>query len=74
MPATGWPTAQPAAARPAWPTDTFFDRSKEIYFNGEAVQLLHQPNAHTDGDVIVFFRKSDVVVAGDIFVDDRRSR
>ena len=30
--------------------------------------MLHQPNAHTDGDIIVFFRKSDVVVAGDIFV------
>lgn len=52
----------------AWPTDTFFNESKEMYFNGEAVQLLYQPNAHTDGDVIVFFRKSDVVVAGDLFV------
>jgi cyclase len=30
--------------------------------------VLHQPAAHTDGDSIVFFRKSDVVVAGDVFV------
>lgn len=52
----------------AWPTDTFFTESKELYFNGEAVQLLFQPKAHTDGDVIVFFRKSDVVVAGDLFL------
>jgi cyclase len=51
-----------------WPTDTFYNDSKDIYFNGEAVQLLHQPNAHTDGDVMVYFRKSDVLVAGDIFV------
>lgn len=53
----------------ALPTDTFFNESKDIYFNGEAVQLLHQPNAHTDGDLIVFFRKSDVVVTGDVYMN-----
>jgi glyoxylase-like metal-dependent hydrolase (beta-lactamase superfamily II) len=52
----------------AWPTETFFTPEHVLYFNGEAVQLFHQPNAHSDGDVIVFFRKSDVVVAGDVFV------
>ena len=31
--------------------------------------MLHQPNAHTDGDVIVFFRKSDVIVAGDVYIN-----
>ena len=51
----------------ALPTDTFFNEENELYFNGEAVQILFQPDAHTDGDVIVFFRKSDVVVAGDVF-------
>lgn len=51
----------------AWPTDTFFVPEHELYFNGEAIQLLHQPNAHTDGDILVFFRKSDVVVAGGLF-------
>ena len=40
----------------------------DIYFNGEAVMIYHEPMAHTDGDSIVFFRKSDVVVAGDTFV------
>jgi cyclase len=59
---------QPAIPFAAWPTDTFFTAEKELYFNGEAVQVLHQPAAHTDGDSIVFFRKSDVVVAGDVFV------
>jgi cyclase len=53
---------------PNWPTDTFFNDQKDIYFNDEAVQLLHQPSAHTDGDLMVYFRKSDVLVAGDIFV------
>ena len=60
----------PAAKIPValWPTDTYFPEEKDIYFNGEAVMLYHEPNAHTDGDSIVFFRKSDVVAAGDVFV------
>jgi len=53
----------------AMPTDTFFTESKDLYFNGEAVQILHQPSAHTDGDVIVHFRKSDVIVAGDVYIN-----
>jgi glyoxylase-like metal-dependent hydrolase (beta-lactamase superfamily II) len=52
----------------AWPTDTMFVPQKDIYFNGEAVQLLHQPAAHTDGDVMVFFRRTDVISTGDVFV------
>ena len=56
-----WPTT-------AWPTDTFLGEEKELYFNGEGIQILHQPAAHTDGDSIVYFRRSDVVSAGDIFV------
>jgi glyoxylase-like metal-dependent hydrolase (beta-lactamase superfamily II) len=52
----------------SWPTDTFFDDSKDLYFNGEGIQLIHIPAAHTDGDVMVYFRKSDVLVAGDLFV------
>ena len=52
----------------AWPTDTFFTSEKEVFFNGEAIQILHQPAAHTDGDSLVFFRRSDVVSTGDIFV------
>ena len=34
--------------------------------NGEAIEVLHQPAAHTDSDVFAFFRRSDVVVAGDV--------
>jgi glyoxylase-like metal-dependent hydrolase (beta-lactamase superfamily II) len=52
----------------AWPTDTYFTKKKELFFNGEAIQILHQPSAHTDGDSIVFFRRSDVVSAGDLFL------
>jgi glyoxylase-like metal-dependent hydrolase (beta-lactamase superfamily II) len=50
-----------------WPGNTFFNERKEVYSNGEPVELLYQPKAHTDGDVVVFFRRSDVVATGDIF-------
>jgi glyoxylase-like metal-dependent hydrolase (beta-lactamase superfamily II) len=50
-----------------WPTSTFFSGEKKLFFNNEGIQILHQPAAHTDGDVIVFFRRSDVISTGDIF-------
>jgi glyoxylase-like metal-dependent hydrolase (beta-lactamase superfamily II) len=58
---------QPQVAFAAWPTVTFFGNKREFLFNGEAVQILHQPKAHTDGDSVVFFRKSDVLATGDLF-------
>jgi len=54
----------------AWPTDTFLGAEKTLFFNGEPIEIIHQPNALTDGDSIVFFRKSDVISAGDIFNTD----
>ena len=50
------------------PLNTFFEAGRDFYFNGEAIFLYHVPNAHTDGDIVVYFRGSDVVVAGDLFV------
>jgi cyclase len=50
----------------AWPTETFFEPRRAFFFNGEGIEILHQPEAHTDGDAVVFFRRSDVVMAGDI--------
>ena len=52
----------------AWPTDTYFTENLELFFNGEAIQILSQPAAHTDGDSIVYFRHSDVISAGDVFL------
>jgi glyoxylase-like metal-dependent hydrolase (beta-lactamase superfamily II) len=49
-----------------WPTKTFAYRLYSMYLNGEGIQVIHQPAAHTDGDVIVFFRKGDVIATGDI--------
>jgi glyoxylase-like metal-dependent hydrolase (beta-lactamase superfamily II) len=50
----------------AWPSETFDEGRKALSFNGEGIEVLHQPAAHTDGDTVVFFRRSDVVVAGHI--------
>ena len=60
---TGQASPYPAAA---WPTETFDHARKYMFLNGEGIEILHQPAAHTDGDSFVFFRRSDVVVAGDV--------
>jgi glyoxylase-like metal-dependent hydrolase (beta-lactamase superfamily II) len=57
----------PALPFAGWPTDTFFQSEKDLYFNGEGIQLIYEPNAHTDGDVLVWFRGSDVIATGDVF-------
>jgi cyclase len=51
-----------------WPTETYLSGQKALFFNNEPVIMMHQPHAHTDGDSLVFFRRSDVLVTGDIFV------
>ena len=51
----------------AWPTQTFSGKRKDFFYNGEAVQVVHLPSAHTDGDSVVFFRRSDVIAAGDVY-------
>jgi glyoxylase-like metal-dependent hydrolase (beta-lactamase superfamily II) len=50
-----------------WPTDAFSAVRKTMFVTGEPIEIIHQPSAHTDGDVVVFFRKSDVIAAGDVF-------
>ena len=59
--------AQGPAVQRGLPYDEYFTPTKDIYFNGEAVVLYHEPKAHTDGDTVVLFRGSDVVSTGDIF-------
>ncbi len=51
----------------ALPTETFFTPEYKVstFFNDEGVQIIHVPNAATDGDSFVFFRGSDVIAAGD---------
>jgi len=49
-----------------WPTKTFAFHQYAMYLNGEGIQVIHQPAAHTDGDTVVFFRRGDVIATGDV--------
>jgi len=60
------PEGQKVPNADALPTTTYNEGQKEIFFNDEPVLAMFQPKAHTDGDSIVFFRRSDVIAAGDI--------
>ena len=61
------PTGQTAPMpEKAWPNDTYSVPEKNLYFDGEGIQILHQPGT-TDGNSIVYFRHSDVISTGDIF-------
>jgi glyoxylase-like metal-dependent hydrolase (beta-lactamase superfamily II) len=53
-----------------WPIDTIIQERRRKFHNGEGVEMFWMPNASTDGDVIIHFRKSDVLAAGDIFDDE----
>ena len=58
----------PGVPAGALPTEGYPGESKEVFFDGEAIQLFHPPSAHTNGDTLVFFRRSDVIATGDIFL------
>jgi cyclase len=61
------PTGETAAfAVESWPTEAFPEKRRYLRMNDEAIEVLYQPAAHSDADSFVFFRKSDVVVAGDV--------
>lgn len=60
-------TSPQALPSGGWPTSTFFGAKKELFYNGEGIEIIHVPAAHTDGDSIVFFRRSDLIAAGDVF-------
>jgi cyclase len=60
----------PKFAFGAFPTDTYHIDGMNMshFFNGDGVRLIHEPAAHTDGDTMVYFRGSDVLATGDVFV------
>lgn len=55
----------------AWPTDTFVTPRHTLFFNGEPIEILHIPASTTDGSSLVWFRKSDVIIAGEIYDTER---
>jgi glyoxylase-like metal-dependent hydrolase (beta-lactamase superfamily II) len=52
----------------AWPSETYYSAFRDLYFNGEGIQMIYLPDAITDGDSLVHFRRSDVIAAGDVFL------
>ena len=57
----------PAVEAAALPQLTF-DHELTVHVNGDDVRAVHYPNAHTDGDTIVFFPHTGTVAMGDIYV------
>ena len=63
------PAGTPAPSLRALPTETYYGEGMRLshYFNGEGIELIYRPDSHTDGDSIVRFRGSEVIVAGDLY-------
>jgi len=57
------PSGQPSTL---WPSKVYSGWAYSMALNGDGIQVFHQPNAHSDGDSIVLFRRADVIVSGDI--------
>jgi cyclase len=55
----------PQPAR-ALPTQTFFYGTQKLNFGGQDVEYTIMPQAHTDGDIYVFFPRENVLVAGGV--------
>lgn len=60
---TGQESKYPDAALP---TEAFYPNRYTLRMNGEGIEVLYQPAAHSNADSFVLFRGSDVVVAGDV--------
>lgn len=56
-------SAHPAGALPS----VVYSNELTLHVGDEPVRLVHYPNAHTNGDTVVFFDKSKVMHTGDLF-------
>ena len=54
-----------AYPRTDWPGKTYADRMT-LHFDGEDIELIHPPAAHTDGDTLVYFKHANVLAEGDL--------
>ena len=59
--------ANPPIPDDLWPSKVYSGASYPMYLNGEGIQVIHLPDAHSDADSAVFFRRNDVIVTGDVF-------
>jgi glyoxylase-like metal-dependent hydrolase (beta-lactamase superfamily II) len=66
------PTRGEPAPLDARPTDTYYTGYMKLshFFNGEGIELVHMPKAHSDGDSIVYFRGTDVIALGDLMATE----
>jgi glyoxylase-like metal-dependent hydrolase (beta-lactamase superfamily II) len=48
-----------------------FDKDLTFHFNNEKIYIFHVPNAHADGDAMVYFTKNNVLQTGDIFFNGK---
>ncbi|MGE0267110.1 MAG: MBL fold metallo-hydrolase [Candidatus Omnitrophota bacterium] len=55
----------PPLSRAGLPVVTVSE-NMNLYLNKDTIRLSHTPAAHTDGDLIAYFSKTDVLVAGDL--------
>ena len=58
---------QKALSYEGLPEVTFAD-SVTFHMNGETIHVFYAKNAHTDGDVIIHFKESNIFHCGDVFV------
>lgn len=56
----------PAGPEGGFP-DITFDQSVTFHVNGQTIEVVHVPRAHTDGDAFVHFKEADVIHCGDVF-------
>ncbi len=61
------PDRKSAFPADAWPTDGYYLPRRKLMFNGEAIDIIHMPAAFSNGDSVVYFRGSNVLVTGDMF-------
>jgi cyclase len=68
---TGKKSAYPTES---WPNEAFLEKRHWVFMNNEGIDITYQPAAHNNADSFVFFRKSDIVAAGDILDTTRFPR
>lgn len=67
-PAAAAPGATPTPPTPLAALPKFvFDNRTVVYVDGEAVQLIPLPAAHTDTDTGVYFPRANILMTGDVF-------
>jgi len=60
----------PPSPKDALPVVTF-GNTVTFHLNGDEIRGIHVPGAHTDGDTVIYFRKANVIHAGDLYFNER---